>query len=375
MRNTRFAAFLAVFAIGGSVTFACLAPPDLAAQAKPSSANGGLQLPSAENWHGTHETFLVARVRTGVGEGEPGDEVHGSRTAELNTDELQVTLQPGTGERFLKVVDVVMGTETARSLGRDKFVVRQGPRGERDDFAAFFAAMPYVKDVSPRPKRRPSENVPKGHILVPTQGEAGDPSFVADDSGVPGPGAGRDYVPGELLVKFKKGVSQKQIEEFNAENGTSILGRLDLGAERIYRLSVPDGVEVPDLAGVYGESDLVEYAEPNYKMSIPKLPSTPAKPAKPGKLPKTGYPKVPPSQAGMAISTQQVLGDSVFVKFQPGVREPLPGLVALVYGVEMMEEDNGQVRYSLPKGANSLTAARLFKLCPFVSGAEPSYGR
>ncbi|MBM3273579.1 MAG: hypothetical protein FJZ00_00395 [Candidatus Sericytochromatia bacterium] len=354
MRKTRFAALLAILAIGGGVVFACLAPPDLAAQAK------------------TH------RVRTGVGEGEPGDEVHGSRTAELNSDELQVTLQPGTGERFLKVVDVVMGTETARSLGRDKFIVRQGPNGERDDFAAFFAAMPYVKDVNPRPKRRPSENVPQGQIHLAPQGEAGDPEFVADQGGTSGsgPGAGRDYVPGELLVKFKKGVTQKQVEAFNAENGTAILGRLDLGAERIYRLSVPGGVEVPDLASVYGESDLVEYAEPNYKMSIPKLPGTPKAPSPPkGKPVKGGYPKVPPSVAGMTIGTRQVLGDSVFVKFRPGVREPLPDLVALVYGVEMMEEDNGRVRYSLPGGANSLTAARLFKLCPFVSGAEPSYGR
>lgn len=322
-----------------------------------------------------------------------GDEVHSTSTSDLASDELLVTLAPGAGERLLKVVDVLMGSETVRSAGRDKYLVRVGPRGERDDWSAFYAALPYVKDVRPRPTRKPSEQMPRGRLfLVPPQGGGTDvPGIGGGQEEAAAPG--RDYVPGELLVKFKKGTTQRQIDRFMAETGTTLLGRLDLGEERIYKLQVPEGVEVPDMASEFSDNPIVEYAEPNYRMSIPTLPGTAAPPAKSpqpkatqwpwgkpgdkagGKTPKPTPPKMPAVPGAMSIDPGELLGDSVFVTFRPGVREPVPDLVALVFGVEMVEGDNARVRYSLPKGSNPLTAARILKLCPYVMGAEPSYGR
>lgn len=307
---------------------------------------------------------------------------------ELASDELHVTLTPGAGERFLKVIDVVMGTETVRHLGRDKFLVRQGPNGQRDDWAAFFAALPYVKEVKPKPTRKPSEQLPKGkiHILPPQGGDDGAQQGGAGEVETAAPG--REYIPGEVLVKFKRGTTQKQIDQFMRENGTVLLGRLDLGEDRIYRLGVPEGVEVPDLATEFSDSPIVEYAEPNYKMSIPTLPGTKSPPpkgtqwpwGKPGakggdKPPKPTPPKMPSAPGALSIDTDEILGDSVFVTFRPGVREPVPDLVALVFGVEIVEGDDSRVRYSVPRGINPLTATRIFKLCPYVMGAEPSYGR
>ncbi len=370
--NFRFPATLALLAgIGLGIGLATLLPPDLAAQAK------------------------VTKARTGVGEGAEGDNVYSSSGSELASDELQVTLVPGAGERFLKVVDVLMGSETVRGMGHDKFLVRQGPNGQRDDWAAFFAAMPYVKEVKPKPTRKPSEQMPKGRIhLVPPGGSgAGQVPEGADTGEEEAAAPGRQYVLGEVLVKFKRGTSQKQIDQFMRENGTSLLGRLDLGADRIYRLAVPEGVEVPDMVSEFSQSPIVEYAEPNYKMSIPRLPGAQSPPSSGPKWPwgrpgdkNSGKPQnpTPPEMpaapgglvpGGMSIDTQEILGDSVFVTFRPGVREPVPDLVALVFGVEMVEEEDTQVRYSLPKGVNPLTAVRIFKLCPYVQGAEPSFGR
>ncbi len=320
--------------------------------------------------------LLACLVGVGLALPALADNVYSSSSSALASDELEVTLQPGHGERFLKVVDQVMRTETAKNLGHEKFLVRKGPGGNRDDFAAFFAAMPYVKEVKPKPKRRPGEQLPKAKIFVPPAPPAvrpadGDPPGAGVDVGLdPGPASEqRNYVPGEILVKFKRGTSQKDINQFLLENGTKILGRLDLGEDRIYKLEVPEGVEVPDLATAFSSSPIVEYAEPNFKMGIPPLPG--AKPAKPAKPTAPKLPAVP----ALVLSADDLMGDSVFVTFRPGVREPIPDLVATVYGVELQEEDNGRVRYSLPAGANPQTAARLFKLCPYVMGAEPSYGR
>ncbi len=80
-----------------------------------------------------------------------------------------------------------------------------------------------------------------------------------------------------------------------------------------------------------------------------------------------------PSVGGILVNTRDLTGDSVLVTYRPGVVDPVPALVAMVYGVRDLEdEDDGSVRYSLPAGINPLTATRLFKLCPYVVAAEPA---
>ncbi len=277
----------------------------------------------------------------------------------LTPDEIRVTLSPGTGFRFLEVVDRMMGTRIVKALGHSRYIVRKGDLGETDDYAAFFAAAPYVMDVRPRPHRRPEEHVPGGELWV------GLDSGAAPGGGGP---SGTNYVPGEMLVKFKKGVSAAQIAAFDAEHSTVVKGTLKLGNETIYKLGVPEGVDVRDLVAVYSASDLVEYAEPNYKMGIPERPGTIPNRGQTGAS--AGFSA---SVGGIAVNTRELNGDSVLVTYKPGVVDPVPALVAMVYGVRDIEdEDDGSVRYSLPAGVNPLTATRLFKLCPYVLAAEPA---
>lgn len=78
------------------------------------------------------------------------------------------------------------------------------------------------------------------------------------------------YLEGEMLVKFKEGVSREQIRAFNARHGCSVADEIQgLG---IFRLLLPEGVAVPDMIARYEASGLVEFAEPNRKVSIQPLP-------------------------------------------------------------------------------------------------------
>lgn len=274
---------------------------------------------------------------------------------DLGRDELAVSLAPGVGERFLRVVNLVMGTLLVRSSGPQTFVIRSGNRGQRDDYADFYASLPYVIGVSPKPILRPTDRIPKGRLHLPSpreqtkrgRGVRPEVSIGGPRAVEPGP---RNFVSGEVLVKFKRGVAQDQIDDFNTQNGTKILGRLDVGPEKIFRLEVPDGVDVPDLASEFSEAPLVEYAVPNWRRGIP-----------------------PMSNGILSMRTEELVGKSVWVKFRPGVSEPVPELLAQVFAVDSPQQAAGRFRYSLPTGVTGLTATRLFKLCPFVMGVEPDY--
>ncbi|MBI6547073.1 MAG: hypothetical protein HY692_09780 [Cyanobacteria bacterium NC_groundwater_1444_Ag_S-0.65um_54_12] len=266
-----------------------------------------------------------------------------SLSSRLTGTELRIRFTAGVTERYLKVLDLLLGTETTRTTG-EYFTVRQGPRGELADYATFFAMLPYTKEIVPKFIRLPS----------------------AEHSGPVKPGlrlALPSHMPGELLVKFKKATTAEQIAQLNTDHGTTIKSSLALGTERIYRLQLPEGVAVMDMVRRYGESDLVEYAEPNYRIGIPRPPG--------------GVQQQPGATVSLPlfITGDSFGGDSLLVRFRSGVREPVPELVALLYGVQLLEMTEDGVRYSLPRGINSSTTARLFKLCLYVMAAEPAYGR
>lgn len=88
--------------------------------------------------------------------------------------------------------------------------------------------------------------------------------------GMARPPAEKTYVEGEMLVKFKDGVTAAQIAAFNAETGCEVADTLTgLG---IYRLRLPEGIAVPEMIARYEASGLVAFAEPNHRVSIPALP-------------------------------------------------------------------------------------------------------
>ena len=71
-----------------------------------------------------------------------------------------------------------------------------------------------------------------------------------------------DYVPGEILVKFKNGVNSNEIIQTHAKYGLSILS---LNTHAGYqRLKVAQGLSVLQIVEILNKNPIVEYAEPNY---------------------------------------------------------------------------------------------------------------
>lgn len=70
------------------------------------------------------------------------------------------------------------------------------------------------------------------------------------------------YKEGELLVKFKEGVSEEEISAINKEKGTEVLEFIK--GIKVYRLKIISNKSVKDMAEAYSKDLRIEYAEPNY---------------------------------------------------------------------------------------------------------------
>ena len=71
-----------------------------------------------------------------------------------------------------------------------------------------------------------------------------------------------EYVPGEILVKFKDVATKKQIESINSMYETSVLYTSSYAGFK--RIKIPLERTVPEMVELYRENPLVEYAEPNH---------------------------------------------------------------------------------------------------------------
>lgn len=70
------------------------------------------------------------------------------------------------------------------------------------------------------------------------------------------------YVAGEILVKFKDVITNKQIDSINFTYGTSVIYTSPYAGFK--RIKIPFDKTVPEMVELYRENALVEYAEPNY---------------------------------------------------------------------------------------------------------------
>ena len=70
-----------------------------------------------------------------------------------------------------------------------------------------------------------------------------------------------EYVPNEILVKFKSDVGEDAINKINSEYGTSVKSTLLSGAKI---LKIPSDKTVDEMVRIYDSLPEVEYAEPNY---------------------------------------------------------------------------------------------------------------
>lgn len=109
------------------------------------------------------------------------------------------------------------------------------------------------------------------------------PPLPAIRFGMARPPAPKPYLEGEMLVKFRADVTAEQITRFNAEQGCAIAETISgLG---IHRLRLPEGASVPEMVARYEASGLVEFAEPNHRVSI--SPVHPFRPVGPLEVPAT----------------------------------------------------------------------------------------
>ncbi len=74
------------------------------------------------------------------------------------------------------------------------------------------------------------------------------------------------YASGELLVKFKEGVTDESAREIIAERGASVIKYYE--GIKVYHLRLKPGLEVEDAVREFMSIPEVLYAEPNYKATI-----------------------------------------------------------------------------------------------------------
>jgi serine protease len=79
------------------------------------------------------------------------------------------------------------------------------------------------------------------------------------------------WVPNEIVVKFKQGVSEEAIAKVNRDHGASILSVSRHG--RFRRLRVPRRMSIEQMAAAYRKNPNVEYAEPNYIATALMVPN------------------------------------------------------------------------------------------------------
>ena len=72
----------------------------------------------------------------------------------------------------------------------------------------------------------------------------------------------KEYVPGQIIVKFKPGTSIEAEEQLNQSLGTTVIHTSPAAGFKV--LQIPEGKTVPEMVDLYSEQPIVEYAEPNY---------------------------------------------------------------------------------------------------------------
>lgn len=71
-----------------------------------------------------------------------------------------------------------------------------------------------------------------------------------------------EYVPNQIIVKFKPGTSIEAQEELNQSLGTTVIYTSPSAGFKV--LQIPEGKTVEEIVAIYSEQTIVEYAEPNY---------------------------------------------------------------------------------------------------------------
>lgn len=80
------------------------------------------------------------------------------------------------------------------------------------------------------------------------------------------------YVPGELIVKFRDAASAATVAAAHSAAGGRTIKTFSAGTSRLHHLKLNPGVVVEDAVSKYQQSPAVEYAEPNYLYQVTMIP-------------------------------------------------------------------------------------------------------
>jgi general secretion pathway protein D len=78
--------------------------------------------------------------------------------------------------------------------------------------------------------------------------------------------AGQRYAEGELLVKFKEGVTDEAVQEIISRQGATIIKYLE--GIQVYHIRLPKGKDVGEAVEEFSKMPEVQYAEPNYQIRL-----------------------------------------------------------------------------------------------------------
>lgn len=288
----------------------------------------------------------------------------------LAADEfVTVTFRPEVKKPFIETLSKTFKT-TPQQIGPQVWKFKVPPLRTRGQYAELFASLAYVTDTDPVPAY-----VVADHI---------NPQAVNIQPYNPGtPVKSTDYLPNEFLVKFKATATPDDIRFINSHHGVSQLSVIS--GIKVHRLRLPQNLSVEEAVKLYGQSPLVEYAEPNYRMKIPTpvtsgAPSTNAQGAPspgPSSSPAAGNAtnqnQIP---NGTAIITNIPLdgGNQIIVDFRPDTRPETLALFHQIYGTREVEKRSFySYRLQLPQSMNANKAVRILMLHPAVIHVQRLY--
>jgi subtilisin family serine protease len=82
------------------------------------------------------------------------------------------------------------------------------------------------------------------------------------------------FVPDELLVKFKPGKAPQKLAQLNGRIGATVIGTF-FGDSDLYHIKIPQGFGVGSAMTFYNNDLDIEYAEPNYVYTLEATPDDP----------------------------------------------------------------------------------------------------
>jgi hypothetical protein len=72
----------------------------------------------------------------------------------------------------------------------------------------------------------------------------------------------QEYVPDELLIKFKKEVEDREIKEILDRHGFTVIKKIE--GLTVYQVKISGNTSVLELIEILSKDSRIEYVEPNY---------------------------------------------------------------------------------------------------------------